>query len=121
VIGVLAARLAPDTVFAFLVDASGALMVFVYIIVAVAQIRLRRERERAGRPAPALQMWLFPWASYAAIGGMVAILLAMAFTPAQARDLYVSLVTLVVAVVAYLVVRARRGSTRAAQLAPPPG
>ncbi|MGH8137927.1 MAG: amino acid permease [Steroidobacteraceae bacterium] len=115
VVGVLSATLAPQTVFAFLVDASGALMVFVYIIVAVAQIRLRLERERSGVPAPVLTMWLFPWASYAAIAGMVAILLAMAFTPAQAKDLYVSLVTLALAGVAYLVVRTRRESLRAAR------
>ncbi|HET9388792.1 MAG TPA: amino acid permease [Steroidobacteraceae bacterium] len=120
VVGVMAATLAPSAVFAFLVDAAGALMVFVYIMVAVAQLRLRREREHTGAPAPALQMWLFPWATYAAIGGMVAILVAMAFTPAHSRELYVSLVALAVAVVAYIVVRARRESTRAAQLAPPP-
>lgn len=95
-------------------------MVFVYIIVAVAQIRLRRERERTGAPQPALQMWLFPWASYAAIGGMVAILVAMILTPSQARDLYVSLVTLIVAILAYLVVRARRESSRSTELARPP-
>jgi L-asparagine transporter-like permease len=77
------------------------------MMVTVAQIRLRRERERTGAPVPALQMWLFPWASYAAIGGMLAILVAMAFT-GQAKDLYVSLVTLVVAVAAYLCIRARR-------------
>jgi len=65
--------------------------------VAVAQIRLRRERERAGAPVPALRMWLFPWASYAAIVGMLAILVAMALTPGQAKDLYFSLVTLVLA------------------------
>src|SRR5437870_2319408 len=69
VLGILAATTSPQTVFAFLVNASGALMVFVYMIVAVAHFRLRRERERAGVPAPALTMWLFPWASYAAIGG----------------------------------------------------
>jgi AAT family amino acid transporter/GABA permease len=83
-------------------------MVFVYMIVAMAQIRLRRERERTGSPTPALTMWLFPWASYAAIAGMVAVLVAMAFTPALARDFYVSLVALLVAVVAYLFVRTRR-------------
>ncbi|HZO22479.1 MAG TPA: hypothetical protein VFB37_08220 [Steroidobacteraceae bacterium] len=37
----LAATLAPETVFAFLVEASGALMMFVYIIV-----RARRESAR---------------------------------------------------------------------------
>jgi GABA permease len=117
VVGVLAATLAQQTVFAFLVNASGALMVFVYTMVAVAQIRLRRERERAGVPAPALTMWLFPWGSYAAIGGMVAILIAMAITPSQAKDLYFSLVTLVFACLAYLVVRSwrtRRSSAAAA-------
>jgi len=108
VVGVLAATFAQQTVFAFLVNASGALMVFVYTMVALAQIRLRRERERAGAPVPALRMWLFPWASYAAIVGMLAILVAMALTPGQAKDLYFSLVTLVFACVAYLVVRSRR-------------
>jgi L-asparagine transporter-like permease len=107
-VGVLAATLAQQTVFAFLVNASGALMVFVYIMVAVAQIRLRRERERVGAPVPGLRMWLFPWASYAAIIGMLAILVAMALTPGQRKDLYFSLVTLVFACFAYLVVRSRR-------------
>jgi GABA permease len=119
VAGVLAATFAQQTVFAFLVNASGALMVFVYTMVAVAQIRLRRARERAGAPAPALRMWLFPWASYAAIVGMLAILVAMALTPAQAKDLYFSLVTLLFACVAYLVVRNRR-ARRNAEVAPAP-
>jgi L-asparagine transporter-like permease len=118
VLGVLAATFSPQTVFAFLVNASGALMVFVYSMVAVAQIRLRRERERQAAPVPALTMWLFPWASYAAIGGMLAILGAMAATPGQAKDLYVSLVTLIVAGIAYLLVRSRRESARTA---PVPG
>jgi L-asparagine transporter-like permease len=108
VAGVLAATFAQQTVFAFLVNASGALMVFVYTMVAVAQVRLRRERERTGAPVPALQMWLFPWASYAAIVGMVAILVAMGMTEGQRKDLYFSLVALVCACVAYLVVRSRR-------------
>jgi GABA permease len=117
VVGVLAATLAQQTVFAFLVNASGALMVFVYIMVAVAQIRLRRERERTGAPPSAITMWLFPWGSYAAIGGMVAILVAMAVTPSQANDLYFSLVTLVFACLAYLVVRSRRARRAAAPAA----
>lgn len=111
VAGVLAATFAQQTVFAFLVNASGALMVFVYIMVAVAQIRLRRERERIGAPVPALRMWLFPWASYAAIVGMLAILVAMALTAGSAKDLYFSLITLLTACIAYLVVRSRRART----------
>jgi GABA permease len=110
VLGVLAETQFPDTVFAFLVNASGALIVFVYMMIACAQIRLRRERERTGAPAPGVQMWLFPWASYAAIAAMVAILIAMSRT-GQARDLYVSLITLAVAVIAYVWVRSGRAAT----------
>jgi GABA permease len=108
VAGVLADKFAHTTVFAFLVNASGALMVFVYTMVAVAQIRSRRERERTGAPAPALRMWLFPWASYATIAAMAAILVAMAFTPDAATQLYFSLVTLLTAYAGYWVVRGRR-------------
>ena len=109
VLGIIAETQAPQAVFAFLVNASGALIVFVYMMVIVAQIRLRRERERTGAPAPAVQMWLFPWASYAAIAGMVTVLVAMAFT-GMAKDLYASLATLVVAVAAYFLVKAMRGA-----------
>jgi GABA permease len=108
VLGILANRFAHDSVFAFLVNASGALMVFVYIVVAVSQIRLRHLRERSGTPEPALQMWLFPWASYATILAMVGILVAMALTPGAATELYFSLVALIAACIGYAVVRSRR-------------
>src|SRR5215472_8555216 len=110
VLGILAAINYPQRVFAFLVNASGALMVFVYMIVALAHIRLRRAREARGEPEPALTMWLFPWASYAALGGMATVLIAMAFTPGElTTELRVSVLALAVAVVAYLIVDARRG------------
>jgi L-asparagine transporter-like permease len=110
VIGTLIAIVSPSKVFAFLVSASGALIVFVYLIIAVAHLKLRRERERQGQPAPPVTMWLFPWLNYAAIVGMIAILIAMALTPARANELYVSLLALAVAVIAYRIVRARRAS-----------
>jgi len=71
----------------------------------VAQIRLRLRRERAGEPVPAVTMWLFPWLSYAAIAGMAAVMIAMAFTPALQQDFKASCLTLVVAIAAYLVVK----------------
>jgi L-asparagine transporter-like permease len=95
-------------VFDFLVSSSGALVVFVYMLICFSQIALRRRREAAGEPPPAVRMWLFPWLSYAAIAGMAAVLIAMAFTPSMRRDFYTSLISLAVAVLAYLVVRAVR-------------
>ena len=103
--GVAAAILSPSLVFAFLVNASGALIVFVYIAIAAAQIRLRRQRERSGGPPPALPMWLFPWLSYFAIAAMTAVLVAMALTPGLASQLWVSVLSVVVALVAYAMMR----------------
>jgi L-asparagine transporter-like permease len=68
---------------------------------------LRRGRERSGEANPAILMWLFPYLSYAAIAGMAAVLIAMAFTPGQQRDFYFSCITLAVAVLACLIVRRR--------------
>jgi GABA permease len=98
-------------VFDFLVSSSGALIVFVYMTIAFAQISLRRRRERAGEPQPAVVMWLFPWLSYAAIAGMAAVLIAMAFTPHLQQDFKFSCITLVVAVLAYRVVHRLRRPT----------
>jgi L-asparagine transporter-like permease len=111
VLGILAAITSTQTVFAFLVNASGALMVFIYMIIAIAHMRLRRQREARGEPPPALTMWLFPWASYAAIAGMAAVLIAMALTPGDLRqELWWSVVALGLALAAYLAVDARRRS-----------
>ncbi len=107
VLGVLAATASPGVVFGFLVHSIGALIVFIYIIVAFAQIRMRRASERAGEAPPPLTMWLFPWASYAAIAGMLAVLIAMAVTPARAKELYVSVLAFVVVGAAYLLIRRR--------------
>jgi L-asparagine transporter-like permease len=107
-LGIVAATEAPQKVFDFLVSSSGALIVFVYMITAAAQISLRRRRELSREAPPPIRMWLFPYLSWAAIGGMAAVLAAMAFTPGQRQDFYVSCVTLLIAVLAYLVVRRLR-------------
>jgi GABA permease len=104
-LGIIAATEAPQVVFDFLVSSSGALIVFVYMTIAVAQIALRRRRERSGEPKPAVTMWLFPWLSYGAIAAMAAVLVAMAFTPGLQQDFKFSCITLIVAVLAYRLVR----------------
>ena len=107
-LGIIAATQAPQVVFDFLVSSFGAVIVFVYIIIAMAQISLRFRRERQGEAPPPISMWLFPWLSYAAIAGMAGVLIAMAFTPHLQQDFYVSCVTLIVAILAYWVVRRLR-------------
>jgi len=104
-LGIIASTQAPQVVFDFLVSSSGAVIVFIYMTICVAQITLRRRRERNGEAKPAINMWLFPYLSYAAIAAMAGVLIAMAFTPGLQRDFYFSCITLVVAGIAYLIVR----------------
>jgi GABA permease len=121
VLGIFAATAHSQTVFAFLVNASGALMVFVYMLIVVAHLRVRRAREASGAAAPALTMWLFPWVDYLALAGMAAVLIAMAVTPEMQRDFRVSVLSLAVAVAAYCVLEQRRKARARATPAAPQG
>jgi L-asparagine transporter-like permease len=110
VLGIFAATAHSQKVFAFLVNASGALMVFIYMMIVVAHLRVRWAREESGVQAPALTMWFFPWADYLALGGMAAVLIAMALTPDMQQDLKASVLSLAVALGAFYFVNSRRRS-----------
>jgi L-asparagine transporter-like permease len=109
--GILVAVRSPDRVFAFLLNASGALMLFIYLCTALAQLRLRQQREPAAQAALPLQMWLHPWGGLLAIAAMLTVLVAMALTPARRNEFYASVVALAVALAA-AGLRARIGRTR---------
>jgi len=109
-LGIIAATEAPQKVFDFLVSAAGAVIVFIYIATSLSQIILRKRRELAGAPKPLVNMWLFPWLSYATIAAMVAVLIAMAFTPGLQQDLKFSGITLIVAIGAYLITKRVRAA-----------
>ena len=87
----IASVVSPAGVFSFLVNASGAAMLLLYLMVGAAQIRHRMSMTQAEVEALPLKMWLFPWASYAAQGGILAVLIAMAFFPDLASQLYTTL------------------------------
>jgi L-asparagine transporter-like permease len=107
IVGVLAATVSAEVVFAFLVNSSGAVILFIYIITALAQIRMRRAHDASGQPAPAVRMWLFPWASYIAVAGMVAVLGSMATIPARAIELRMSLLALAFTLLCFWLLRSR--------------
>jgi len=111
-LGIFIARASPNGVFAFLVNASGAVMLFVYLLSAVAQIRMRQKR---GAEGLAIRMWWFPWASYLAVAAIVAVLVAMGLTRDLSSQLFVSLFALALVLVAYAVIASRRRRTDAAR------
>jgi GABA permease len=112
--GVITAIISYSKVFAFFVNASGAIIALIYLTIGLSQVRLRRARERAGQPAPALPMWLFPWLSYVAIGGMALVLIAMAVTPEHALEFRASAISVVVTLLAYFLARRVRRNPRPA-------
>jgi L-asparagine transporter-like permease len=107
-LAVIASVISPSVVFAFLVNASGAIMLVIYLITALAQIRLRRRLEREDPARLTVKMWFFPWASRLVIVAIIAVLLAMALSPALASQLYASLVCVTVVAGAFFGVRRRR-------------
>jgi len=109
--GVMAAILSPSVVFAFLVNASGAIIAVIYLAIAVSQVRSRRAREAAGGPGPALPMWLFPWLSYLAIAGMLLVLIAMALTRSHRAEFWTSAISIALALLAFVVFRSGRSKT----------
>jgi GABA permease len=103
VIGVVLAILSPNAVFAFLVSSSGTVIVFVYLMTAIAHVRLRRRHPET--ETKAVRVWFFPWLSYATIAAMIAVLIAMALTPALASQLWFSLLALAIVIGAWLLRR----------------
>jgi L-asparagine transporter-like permease len=103
--GVIAAIVSPSGVFRFLVNSSGAIIAVIYLAIAVSQVRTRQAREAAGAPPPVLPMWLFPWLSYLAIVGVIAVLIAMAVTPSHRAEFWTSVISMAVALLAFGVFR----------------
>lgn len=103
----IVSTISPDTVFAFLLNASGALILLAYLLIALAQIRLRGAQERVGR-RPAFAMWLFPYASWGTVAVILAVLAAMAATPATRPQIELGSTTVVLVLAAYEVRNRRR-------------
>ncbi|HRC18800.1 MAG: amino acid permease [Actinomycetales bacterium] len=74
---VIAAYISPKGVFSFLLNSSGAVILFAYILIAGSQFVLRRRADAAGVTLK-FRMWLFPWLTIASILAMVAVLVSMA-------------------------------------------
>ena len=108
-LAVIASIISPEVVFAFLVNASGAIMLIIYMLVALAQIRVRRRLEAEQSARLTLRMWLFPWLSWLTIAAIGAVLVAMAFVPDLASQLYASLACTAIVVLAYWSLRRRYG------------
>ncbi|MFI9258608.1 amino acid permease [Streptomyces sioyaensis] len=67
----------PDSVFLYMLNAVGAVLLFVWALIAVSQLRLRGRLEREAPGKLALRMWAFPYLTWAALVAMGAVLVLM--------------------------------------------
>jgi GABA permease len=99
-VSVIFDAVSPDKVFLFLVNSSGAVALFCYVLIALAELRTRRRLEERAPERLKLRMCLFPWLTYLAIAGMVAVIVAMAFVDDVRSQLIPSFLSLAVVLVA---------------------
>jgi len=104
---VIAAAVSPDTVFLFLLNSSGAIILFVYLLIAVSQLVLRR---RTPPERMRVRMWLYPGLTVATIVAMVAVLASMFARDDTRSQILLSLLSWAVVLVLYVVTRWRGGS-----------
>jgi GABA permease len=105
-VAVLISYFFPEEVFAWLVNASGAIALFVYLLVAISELVMRRRLEREAPERLRLKMWLYPWLTYLSIVVIAGVLIAMAFISGLRPLLLASVVSAIVIVIAYFVRRA---------------
>jgi L-asparagine transporter-like permease len=104
---VLLSVFSPGVVFAFLVNASGALMIVIYLLACFAHLKLRRQIERSAPERLTIKVWLFPALSWATIAAMFGVLAAMALTRELASQFYASFACVAVVAIAYALRRRR--------------
>ncbi len=97
---VIAAAVDEDGVFSFLLNSSGAVILFVYLLIALSQIQLRR---RSDESTLKVKMWAFPFLSILAAVGIVAILVQMFFIESTRSQITLSLLSWAVVLIAFVV------------------
>ncbi|OBG23290.1 amino acid permease [Mycobacterium sp. 852002-51057_SCH5723018] len=115
---VIMAWVAPGTVFLFLLNSSGAIILFVYWLIALSQIILRR---RTAEEKLRVKMWFFPVLSILTLAAITGVLVQMAFDRSARSQLWLSLLSWAVVIGLYFLARARaraRGRVRAGREIP---
>ncbi|MGK5631774.1 amino acid permease [Streptomyces sp. URMC 123] len=97
----------PETVFKWLLNMVGAAVLVVWGFIAAAQLRMRRQLEREQPERLTVRMWAFPYLTWVALAGVIAILLLMLREGDTRTQLcFTGGLTVVLAIVGY--VRQRR-------------
>jgi GABA permease len=99
-ISVIFAALWPDTIFLWLVNSSGAVALFVYLLICISQLRMRARLEREDPEKLQVRMWGYPYLTWLSIAAIVVVIASMAFVEDVRDQLWWSLGSLVIVLVA---------------------
>ncbi len=114
---VIAAAVSEHTVFLFLLNSSGAVILFVYLLIAISQIVLRR---RTSADKLVVKMWLFPGLSAVVVVGILAVLVQMGLAEDTRIQLILSLASWAVVIVLFFATRRLRERATVEPTAPVP-
>jgi GABA permease len=106
-LSVIAAYVSPDKVFTFLLNSSGAVILFVYLLIALSEFVLRR---RTPDDQLTVKMWGFPVLTILAAVGIVAVLVQLGVKSETRSQLLLSLLSWGVVLGLYAVTRWQGGS-----------
>ncbi|MFV0129887.1 amino acid permease [Streptomyces sp. HMX112] len=98
----------PDTVFAFLLNSSGAVALFVWLVICCTQLRMRGIILRESPEKLVVRMWLFPYLTWTTIAMITGVLAYMLYKGGDAREQVVLSLLVAAVVVAIAVVRELR-------------
>lgn len=109
----------PDSVFLFLINASGAMILFVYLMICISQILLRKKNEERHNGKLEFKMWAYPYLPLAVTGAILFILVSMLWNPTSRVSLLQGLAVWAIILVAFAVKTLRgRSSTNTDPLEP---
>ncbi|MFI5779323.1 amino acid permease [Nocardia sp. NPDC051570] len=97
---VIAQAFWPEAVFSFLINSTGAILMFMYLTIAISQLRLRAVTERAEPERLTFKMWGYPYLTYLTVGALLLILVSMLFLNSTRPQLLMSLASLAVILIA---------------------
>ncbi|WP_072690394.1 amino acid permease [Rhodococcus marinonascens] len=100
---VVLAALFPDTVFLFLINASGAVFMFVYFMICISELRLRRRWEKENPGMLTFRMWLYPGLPLLVTASIVTVLVSMGFREGNRVELFQGIAVWVALSIIYLI------------------
>jgi GABA permease len=99
---VVLSALYPDTVFLFLINASGAVFLFVYFMICISELRLRHRWEKQNPGILEFRMWLYPVLPLLVTAAIVAVLVSMGLREQNRIELFQGIAVWIALSIIYL-------------------